>query len=288
MYNLLMTAASGAWNDPTWVLSMDRFLEHTNPAIGARYQSLSDAVVEELKALPALFTYERFVGEPARVGRIIEIQRRTREIKITLAHDPTVPPIPADVVSGLYPQLDVDTKLEIHRTHWAVKEVDLVAVLREAKLLHADRLLPQPRPPKVFLSYSWDSPEHRQWVAQLGGYLRQCGIDVLLDQRHVRYGDDLAVFMERSVLEADRVLVICTENYVEKAERRSGGVGYELMMVTGELLQNVGTSNFIPLVRQSHSPVRLPPELRTRKYFNVSDGPDYVGQMQDWCGSCTM
>ena len=194
-------------------------------------KSMSDSVVEELKSLPTLFTYEKFVGEPARVGRITEIQRRARELKITLALDPTVPPIQPPVLEKLYNDLDIEPKVEVHRTHWAVKEVDLVRVLKSAGIVTAERLLPQPRPPKVFISYSWDSPEHRQWVAQLGGYLRQCGIDVTLDQWHVRYGEDLAAFMERSVREADRVLVICTESYVDKASRRTRGVGYELLMV---------------------------------------------------------
>lgn len=281
MYNMLMTAIGGDWNNPTWVLSTDRFLEHTNEAIASRYRSMSDSVVEELKSLPTLFTYEKFVGEPARVGRITEIQRRARELKITLALDPTVPPIQPPLLEKLYSDLDIEPKAEVHRTHWAVKEVDLARVLKSAGIVTAERLLPQPRPPKVFISYSWDSPEHRQWVTQLGGYLRQCGIDVTLDQWHVRYGEDLAAFMERSVREADRVLVICTERYVDKASRRTGGVGYELLMVTGELMQNVGTAKFIPVVRQSTTPHRLPAELRTRMYFDLGDGQQYAQQMQE-------
>jgi TIR domain len=280
MYNMLMTARGGDWNNPTWVLAADRFLEHTNEAIASRYRSMSDAVVEELKGLPTLFTYERFVGEPARVGRITEIQRRTREIKISLALDASVPPIQMNTLQNLYDDLDIDPKYEVNRTHWAIKEVDLVGVLRKAGIVTAERLLPQARPPKVFISYSWDSPEHRQWVATLGGYLRQCGIDVTLDQWHVRYGEDLAAFMERSLREADRVLVICTEAYVEKAARRTGGVGYELLMVTGELMQNVGTSKFIPVVRQSTTPPRLLPELSTRLFFDLTDGPEYQQQLQ--------
>ncbi len=280
MYNMLMTARGGDWNNPTWVLSTDRFLEHTNDAIAARYRSMSDAVVEELKGLPALFTYERFVAEPACVGRITEIQRRTSEIKITLALDPSVPPIQMSTLETLYNELDIDPKYEVNRTHWAIKEVDLAGVLKGAGIVTTERLLPQARPPKVFISYSWDSPEHRQWVAALGGYLRQCGIDVTLDQWHVRYGEDLAAFMERSLREADRVLVICTETYAEKAARRTGGVGYELLMVTGELMQNVGTAKFIPVVRQSHTPPRLLPELSTRLFFDLADGPQYAQQLE--------
>ncbi len=274
MYNMLMTAGSGNWNSPTWVMSSDRFLEYTNQALVPRFSSLSDTVVDELKGMPALFTYERYLGEPARVGRITEIQRRLTEIKITLALDPTVPAIQPALLEGLYWDLDIDKKYEVNRTHWAIKEVDLLKVLKSANIVVASQLLPQARPPKVFLSYSWDSPEHRQWVAGLGVLLRQRGIDVTLDQWHVRGGEDLAAFMERSIRESDRVLVICTENYVDKAMRRNGGVGFEHMMVTGELMQNVGSTKFIPIVRQSRESPVLPAELSTRLYFNLKDGPN--------------
>ncbi|GAC1609630.1 MAG: hypothetical protein NVS3B3_16550 [Aquirhabdus sp.] len=177
MYNMLMTAGSGDWNNPTWVISTGRFLEYTNPAIAARFSSLNDAAVHELKNMPALFAYENFVNEPARVGRITEIQRRQNEMQITLALDSSVPPIAPSVLAALYWELDIAAKYETHRTHWAVKDVDLVSVLRKANIVTTERLLPQRRPPKVFISYSWDSPEHREWVANLGTFLRQRGID---------------------------------------------------------------------------------------------------------------
>lgn len=52
------------------------------------------------------------------------------------------------------------------------------------------------RPPKAFFSYSWDNAEHRQWVADLGARLRADGVELLLDEWHVRPGDQLPHFME--------------------------------------------------------------------------------------------
>jgi hypothetical protein len=272
MYNLLMTAASGTWNSPTWVISTDRFLEYTNKVVASKFSSLTDDVVEELKGMPTLFTYEKYLEEAALVGRITEIQRRLSEIKITLAIDSSVNPIPHQILETILWDLDIEPKYEVNRTHWSIKEVDLPSVLKKAGLVTTQMFSPQPRPPKVFLSYSWDSPEHRQWVAWFGATLRQRGIDVILDQWHVRGGEDVAAFMERSIRESDRVLVICTDMYVEKALSRRGGVGFEHMIVTGELMQNVGTSKFIPIVRQT-SEIKLPAELRSRFYFDLADGP---------------
>ena len=70
--------------------------------------------------------------------------------------------------------------------------------------------------PKVFISYSHDSPEHRRWVSELGAKLRHSGVDAILDQWDLGPGDDVTQFMERGILDSDRVLVICTDQYVRK------------------------------------------------------------------------
>jgi hypothetical protein len=53
--------------------------------------------------------------------------------------------------------------------------------------------------------------------------------------------------MQDGLSQSDRVLVICTENYVRKADAGEGGVGYEQMIVTAELIKNLGTQKFIGL-----------------------------------------
>jgi hypothetical protein len=79
--------------------------------------------------------------------------------------------------------------------------------------------------PKVFISYSHDNPEHKAWVAELATKLREKGIDIRFDRWDLRRGEDVAKFMEQSVTWADRVLMICTETYVRKADEGKGGVG---------------------------------------------------------------
>jgi hypothetical protein len=39
-----------------------------------------------------------------------------------------------------------------------------------------------PQPPKIFISYSWDSDEHKSWTKQLATQMRRDGLDVTLDQ----------------------------------------------------------------------------------------------------------
>lgn len=91
--------------------------------------------------------------------------------------------------------------------------------------------------PKAFISYSHDTQEHKKWVLDLATRLRNNGVDAILDQWDLKPGDDLPRFMEQGLISADRVLMICTDKYVEKANSGAGGVGYEKMIVTADLLR---------------------------------------------------
>jgi hypothetical protein len=94
--------------------------------------------------------------------------------------------------------------------------------------------------PRVFLSYSHDSEAHRVWMRQLAERLQHGGVEVTLDQWDLRPGGDVVFFMEMGIRDADRVLMVCTANYVAKAEERKGGAGYEGMIVTGHVARASG------------------------------------------------
>ena len=134
--------------------------------------------------------------------------------------------------------------------------------------------------PKVFISYSHDSPEHKQWVSELGARLRRNGIDAILDQWELGLGNDVTRFMERGIVDADRVLVICTDEYVSKANADEGGVGYERMIVNAELVQNLGTDKFIPIIRQASGKEKTPTFLGTRVYADFTNDSQFDAQCE--------
>ncbi len=81
----------------------------------------------------------------------------------------------------------------------------------------------QIRPPRVFISYSHDDRDHRRWVLGLGEELRRNGVDPIIDAWDLRPGADVLKFMEHSLINSDRVLLICTEKYVDKMNDGVGG-----------------------------------------------------------------
>jgi hypothetical protein len=135
------------------------------------------------------------------------------------------------------------------------------------------------KPPTVFISYSHDSPDHKRWVLDFASELLNDGVDVILDAWDLRLGDDIPKFMER-LKEADRVLMICTEKYVAKANDGVGGVGYEAMIVTAEIVRDLGTAKFIPIIRQNTDKVTVPTSVSTRLHVNLSEGADRESQMK--------
>jgi TIR domain len=138
----------------------------------------------------------------------------------------------------------------------------------------------QESPPTVFISYSHDSPEHKRWVLEFAEELRRNGVDPLIDAWDLRPGDDVPKFMERGVRDSGRVLMICTEKYVAKANDGVGGVGYEAMIVTSELVRDLGTAKFIPIIRQNTGQPEVPTSVATRRFINLSEGTDRTAEME--------
>jgi hypothetical protein len=134
--------------------------------------------------------------------------------------------------------------------------------------------------PKVFISYSHDSEEHKAWVRSLATRLREDSVEVLLDYWEVKPGGLVDAFMEHGLKAADHVVIVCTENYVTKANTLKGGVGFERMIITAEVARNLETKKFIPLLR-SGSPDGLPDFLGNRMYLDfrnagyAHDDPHY-------------
>jgi hypothetical protein len=130
--------------------------------------------------------------------------------------------------------------------------------------------------PKVFLSYSHDSEQHVDWVRRLAERLRKDGVDITLDQWDLMPGDDVTSFMEQSLSSCNYVLIVCTKQYVEKANTLKGGVGYERMIITTEIAQDLKSHRFIPVIRDSDDMV-LPRFLGPRICLDFrSDNFDQV------------
>lgn len=133
-------------------------------------------------------------------------------------------------------------------------------------------------PVKVFISYSWDDDEHKEWTKSLADALLEEGIEAIIDQYDLEPGDRLPQFMEQSISGSVFVIVVCTPNYKKKADARDGGVGYESHLIAGELFQQRNERKFIPVLRRGAVATSIPNALTGKLFIDLSspqDSPKY-------------
>lgn len=133
--------------------------------------------------------------------------------------------------------------------------------------------------PRVFISYSWSSPQHESWVIDLAERLSTDGVDTVLDKWDLKEGQDKFHFMEQMVRDSGitKVLMICDQVYAEKADGRLGGVGTESQIISKEVYDNVTQEKFIPLVVQLNSEGKpsLPTFVGSRIYLDFTDNTKF-------------
>jgi len=134
MYNLIVAYETDAWNGRPYGMDRGRFGEYTEDSILTLFKGLDDQALERLKSLPTIFATEGDMETEVRLGRITKLRNRSGEIGIFYEIDEVLPPITWAQLIALEWELDV-SKAERYRTHWAVKEIDLIAELLRAEIL---------------------------------------------------------------------------------------------------------------------------------------------------------
>lgn len=134
--------------------------------------------------------------------------------------------------------------------------------------------------PKLFVSYSWSSEIHEQWVISLATSLREAGVDVMLDKWDLKEGQDAHHFMEQMVSNAEitKVALICDRKYAEKADERAGGVGTETQIISPEIYAKQDQTKFVAVLseRDEHGKPFLPIYYKSRVYIDLSSQELYA------------
>lgn len=139
--------------------------------------------------------------------------------------------------------------------------------------------------PKIFISYSWSSKDHVEWVINLAKKLRADGIDVIIDRWDLKPGQDKYHFMEQMVKdkEVKKVLMICDKLYAEKANERKAEAGTETQIISKEVYSEVSQEKFIPVVTEKdiNNQPYLPIFLISRIYIDLSNPESYYENYEE-------
>ena len=137
-------------------------------------------------------------------------------------------------------------------------------------------------PPEAFVSYSWDDAPHKEWVRRFVDDLMRNGVATTLDQYDLGVGDDRFVFMETAIRESEHIIVVCTPEYVRRANEREGGVGIEAVLITPEIYRQHRGKRFIPVIRRTEDePATTPDFLASLVYLDFREDSDYPQKMEE-------
>jgi len=131
VFNLIVGAAHNQ------SMSLERVGESTDPKLKEYIQPSGALDVSRLQHLPTLLMPEIDPNEPIGFARLGQIGRagltgsgRNATVDFDFTPDPNVPPIPAATMIAHASSLGVPSQWGLHRTYWAVKDIDVNAVIR--------------------------------------------------------------------------------------------------------------------------------------------------------------
>lgn len=123
---------------------------------------------------------------------------------------------------------------------------------------------------RVFISHTSKTDEAVEWIKSLALYLIEQGIQARLDKFHLRRGMDLQQWMCNELAMARKVVVVCDEFYKQKADGRLGGVGWETMIIQGDISSlPPDSTKYQVVVRAPNMEKALPMYLKTRYAFHT-------------------
>jgi hypothetical protein len=138
--------------------------------------------------------------------------------------------------------------------------------------------------PKIFISYSWSTPQHEQWVLDLAERLSGDGVVVVLDKWDLKEGQDKHIFMEQMVNDTNikKVLVVCDTVYQTKANERTGGVGTETQLISQKVYESTNQEKYIPIVREYDASKKpcIPHYMANRIYIDLSSDEKFEENYQ--------
>jgi predicted nucleotide-binding protein len=155
MYNLIVWGALDEhWSEDVLEIERARFLEYTSDDIKTQLNPLSNEAITSIKSWPSLVMEEGRGEECAYIAQIQDIQVKNSNLILKIFRVWTEPKITNDNLWRIRDRLDIE-QFEFSRSHWAVKERNLLEVLNEAGISLAPEMesrfrnLPLPSPERT-------------------------------------------------------------------------------------------------------------------------------------------
>jgi len=134
--------------------------------------------------------------------------------------------------------------------------------------------------PKVFISYSHESPEHLNRVLAFSNRLRKEGVDCYIDQYEQWPAEGWPTWCDKQIDRAEFVLVACTQAYLRRFQKEEvpgtgKGVTWEGHIITQDLYDGQGkNTKFIPITFSPADAEFVPKPLKSYPRYGLFDDYD--------------
>jgi len=125
-YNLLVSAADDAWENDSYIMSLDRCLRSfTSAKVKELFDYDDENSQESIRSYPCIFAYEDCVKKDAYIGYITNMLVREKGIKFYIEKEAK---LLHDDLHKMAFEFDIDLSraiTELMHTHWTIKKVNL-------------------------------------------------------------------------------------------------------------------------------------------------------------------
>lgn len=135
-----------------------------------------------------------------------------------------------------------------------------------------------------FITYSWDSIEHMEWVDRFAQSLMKFGVEILYDKDrglNPKSGD-IGEFIRTSIHKSNFIVVVVTPEYVQKANTIQGYIGQETTLIRELLDMQSPSLRVLPVMRCGDV---LPAYLHDKHYYDMRDDSHYDVQVTELLSS---
>lgn len=92
----------------------------------------------------------------------------------------------------------------------------------------------------VFVTYAWENDLFNSQIISFVNFLRELGFDASMDRKKNQEESSLNLnkMMVEGIQNSDKVILVLTEKYKEKADKFEGGVGLEYQLILEDIKKN--------------------------------------------------
>lgn len=109
----------------------------------------------------------------------------------------------------------------------------------------------------VFVTYAWENEEFNSKIISFVNFLRENGFDASMDIKKDQEESSINFnqMMVEGIQNSDKVIIVLSQKYKERAEKFEGGVGTEFKIILGDMKKNKNKYIFVHFGNESRDTI---------------------------------